>query len=73
MPPEPTSLWKYFHKSDKKQNSSHYFAYCKACVAHHVEILEMAAAAANDVTLDAGTEMLATNQRFEEGVSQNSI
>lgn len=69
VPPDPSNLWKYFHNSGKKQNSSHYIAYCKACVAHHQELLETAAAAANDVTFNASTEMLASNWRFEKGVS----
>ena len=61
-------LWKFFHNSGVKQNSSHWKTHCKACVAYHERALEEEAIAANGLTLDAGTELLAKQARFEAGV-----
>ena len=65
----PNVLWKFFEHSGEKQNTSHYKTYCKACVAHHLGVLEAEAqTAANGVTLDAATEMLAARERYEAGM-----
>lgn len=62
-------LWKYFKNSSKKLNGSHYITYCKGCVQHHLEILKTRdSTEANDIIVDAGTEMLAAQTRFEADV-----
>ncbi|KZP23372.1 hypothetical protein FIBSPDRAFT_737740 [Athelia psychrophila] len=58
-------LWKLFHSTGIKQNTSHFITHCWACVHYHEKILEEEAAVVNGLTLDAGTELLAKQARFE--------
>ncbi|KZP16681.1 hypothetical protein FIBSPDRAFT_957763 [Athelia psychrophila] len=56
-------LWLFFHNSGVKQNASHWKVHCRSCVAYHERILE--AATDDGLLLDAGTELLAKQARFE--------
>ncbi|KZP27364.1 hypothetical protein FIBSPDRAFT_948639 [Athelia psychrophila] len=59
-------LWKFFHSTGVKQNTSHFITHCRACVHHYEKILEDEAdMAANGLILDAATELLAKQARFE--------
>ncbi|KZP20381.1 hypothetical protein FIBSPDRAFT_954547 [Athelia psychrophila] len=57
-------LWLFFHNSGVKQNASHWKVHRQSCVAYHERILE-AAAVDDGLLLDAGTELLAKQARFE--------
>jgi hypothetical protein len=60
------ALWPFFHCGEK-QNSSHFRAYCKGCVAHHEAQAKLLDESVISDDVDAGTVMLA-KQLFKEGV-----
>ena len=63
------TLWNHFHWGEK-QNSSHYYTFCKGCVAHHEAKLKEAAAADWESwldTSDTSTELQAKQKLFSDG------
>ena len=55
-------LWSYFHRGDK-QNTTHWEAYCKACVTHYQRVLEID----GDDVWDASGELDRAENIFKEG------
>jgi len=60
------AVWTTYYRG-KKQNRSHYKAYCKGCVHHEEAQAELLDETISEPELDVTTTLLAKKRLFEEG------